>query len=179
MPIDFAHSRLMRLLKSLFGGLGLGLVCEDDPDFVELKEMYQRLAVAHRTGDLEFVLGTLGSDYHLRRTDRVQLDRAEIIRILRSRFESQIESDYREEPAHFAIRGTRATVASRIFARSRNLRDGKWIDMVERAEHVTTWQKTASGWVRIRARIRMHEQNVEIVEIPPVPGPERAQKFLV
>lgn len=179
MPIDFAHSRVMRVLKPLFGWMGLGLVCDDDPDFVELKELYQRLALAHRTGDLEFVRGTMDTAYTLQRTDRIRLDRAEIERILRNRFASQIESDYREEPAHFAIRGIRATVASRIFSRSRSERDGKWIDILERAEHVTTWQKSARGWVRIRARIRMHEQNVEIVEIPPVPEPERAQKFLI
>jgi hypothetical protein len=152
----------------------------EDPNYLEICRTYKALSEAMRRGDLVTVLTTLDRDYSVVRPDLNELSRKDYEAQLRELLAEQIETDYREEPAHVVIRGRRAQVASRIFARTVVRRHGKLMELKERGEHLTTWVKTTAGWKREKTRIRFHEQDIEwLQEAQPDPEPSRVSKFLI
>ena len=163
---DAIRSRLLRTLQKAAGVVGVGIVHTEDPHYVELCEIYQRIGAAHRRGDFASIAATFDRDYRLYRMDDIILNRKETENALRARLADQVSTDYREEPAHIIIRGKTAQVASRIFAKTRCRKDGKLMDLVERGEHITIWEMTTVGWKRTRTKMRSHTQNIEWVPEP-------------
>lgn len=161
MPSEATQARWMKTVQTLASYIGLGLVHIEDPDYIELCEKHRALSLAYRRGDFTSVLTSLDRDYELFRPDGQRCKRREIEGQLRHRFENQVQSDYREEPAHVVIRGKRAKVATRIYGKTIVRRDGKLVELQERGESLTLWIKSRSGWKRARTQVRMYEQNTE------------------
>jgi hypothetical protein len=181
MQNDLAPGRMMKAVQKLAGLVGIGLVSVDDPDYSDLIEAYRTISVAHRKADYTTVLTTFDRDYTLVNVNKDRIKKSEVEEQLRARFENQIKTDYREEPAHFVIRGNRAQIASRIYSNTVCRRNGKLVELQERGERSTTWVKTKSGWKRIETKIRSHEQNIEwiteaVVDDSPA---SRTEKFLI
>ena len=181
MPSDMSQSRMMKAVRNLASYIGIGVVSIDDPDYIALCQAHRTISIAHRKGDFTTVLTTLDRDYTVQRADHVPMKRSEVVEQLRTKLENQIQTDYREEPAHMVIRGKRAQVASRIFSKSICRKDGKLVEIQERGEHLTVWTKSRDGWKRLRTRIRSHEQNIEWIPEPQDTSlePKRTEKFLV
>lgn len=166
MHFDLASSRLMKTLTRLASVIGIGFVCIYDEDYEALVEAHKKLTGAFRRGDLATASSLLTRSYRLERPDGLALTRSEYEEQLRHRFASQLHSDYREEPAHFVIRGNRATIASRTFGKSLCRRDGKLIELEERSESISKWVKVGGVWKRAGTKIRVYEQNMEWVLEP-------------
>ncbi|HWA83250.1 MAG TPA: nuclear transport factor 2 family protein [Fimbriimonadaceae bacterium] len=166
MQIDVTNGRLMKALQRLASYIGIGIVSLEDPDYIELCERCREIDAAHRRGDFTTIMTTLDRDYYFVRPDGVKLNRNRYGEQLRARLESQIRTDYREEPAHIIIRGKRAQVATRIYATTTSRKDGKWVEVTERSEHLTVWLKSKSGWKRAYTRVRSAHRNAAWVAEP-------------
>ncbi len=180
LEVDWMHSKLMRGLSKAAGFIGVGLVTTDDPSYMELCALHRQMSLWMRSGDSVSILGTMARTYCVLRQDGLRLERDEVERVLRERLAMQILSDYREEPAHFVIRGDKATVATRVYSKSLCRRDGRVIELVERCEHVTLWVKGSGGWKRVRTKIRFHEQNTDWAPEPieSAPAKVKREKFI-
>lgn len=176
---DDGPGPLGRAIQRITAWMGIGFVSIEDPDYMELCRRYRASSEAYRKADIATVLMSLDRDFVLVKQDRSTLSRKEFESDLREKFQDQIETDFREEPAHFVLRRKRAQIASRVYSRTLYRRDGRLLALTERGEHVTTWVKSTSGWKRERTRIRSHEQDISwVTEAPAAPEPEkRLEKF--
>lgn len=177
---DHGGGKWVKLAQKAAAVVGLGVVSVEDPDYLAICEAHRFITRGMQNQNLATVLSTLDRDYVVIRPDMNRLSRREYEEQLRARFDEQIETDYREEPAHMIIRGRKAQVASRIYARTIVRRGGKLIELRERGEHLTTWVKSTSGWKRELTRIRFHEQDFEwLPEVTEQNEISRTQKILL
>lgn len=179
MHTDLGQGRAIKALQKLAGFFGIGLMDVNDPDYAALVEAYRTISIAYRKGDVTTILTTLDRDYVLVSSDHETMKRSAVEEQLRTRLDNQISSDYREEPAHFIIRGKRAHVVSRIFSKSVIRRNGKLVELQERGDQKTTWVKSNSGWKREITRIRTRQQNIEWLAEPVEAPASRTEKFLI
>src|SRR3982751_3112340 len=100
MSNDMSQSPMIKAVQNLASYIGIGVVSIDDPDYIALCEAHRTISIAHRKGDFTTVLTTLDRDYFVLRADHVRMKRSEVVDQLRTKLESQIQTDYRVEPAH-------------------------------------------------------------------------------
>jgi hypothetical protein len=180
MVSENGEGKLLKIAQKAAAMVGLGMVIMEDPDYIAICEAHRTITLGMKRKELAAVASTLDRDFIVIRPDMNRLKRRDYEEQLRARFDEQIETDYREEPAHMIIRGRRAKVASRIFSKTIVRRGDKLIELRERGEHLTTWVKTTSGWKREITRIRFHEQDFEwITEAVVEQDPVRTQKILL
>jgi hypothetical protein len=178
MSIDSTQGWLMKVAQRLAGYVGIGIVSTDDRDYLEICRTCRAISQAYQRGDYTTILTTLDRDYTVLRPDGIRLKRSDVEKQLQLRMTSQVETDYREEPAHIIIRGKRAQVATRIYSTTTCRRGDKLVELHERGDQLTLWVKTTTGWKRARTKIRIYEQNTEWLTEAPIADAPRCEKFV-
>lgn len=177
LQFDLIGSKILRSISKGVSLIGIGLVDTDSRDYAELMEAYRTNNYAYKLGDFVAATLQLSKQFHVVTPMGKVVRRGDFIVQLKHRFESQVGSDYREEPAHVVIGFNYAKIVSRVYGMTQVRRDGKVVDMVEQAELISTWIRTPGGWMRHKVRIRSYAQNFECADEPDTRGTDNRVKY--